>query len=94
MIWAWVIKNSIAIICWTLLAIFFGKWWIALFGLLFLSNLSTKVAGTCRICDKCGKHSSYAKNRQEALDRAKAEGWVHIEEGDRDYCSECKSKVI
>lgn len=42
MIWAWAVKNSISTICWTALAIFFGKWWIALFGVLFLSDISTK----------------------------------------------------
>jgi len=37
--WAWAIKSSVNIICWTVLAIFFGKWWIALFAALF----STKI---------------------------------------------------
>lgn len=35
-------KNSVVIICWTALAIFFGKWWIALFAVLFTSNLESK----------------------------------------------------
>lgn len=33
--WAWAIKNSICVICWTALAIIFHKWWIALFAALF-----------------------------------------------------------
>lgn len=34
-IWlAWAIKNSVCMICWTALAIIFGKWWIALFAVL------------------------------------------------------------
>lgn len=40
--WAWALKNSIAIVCWTILAIYFNKWWIALFAALFLSSLSTE----------------------------------------------------
>lgn len=39
--WAWAIKNSICMICWTILAIVFNKWWIALFDLLFLSYFQT-----------------------------------------------------
>lgn len=37
--WAWAVKNSICVICWTVLAIHFDKWWIALFSVLFLSSL-------------------------------------------------------
>ena len=29
--WAWALKNSISIVCWTILAIYFNKWWIALY---------------------------------------------------------------
>ena len=36
------LKNSIAIVCWTILALYFNKWCIALFAALFLSNISTK----------------------------------------------------
>lgn len=57
-VWAWAIKNSVCVICWTVLAIIFNKWWIALFGLLFMSELQTK--------DKCGKHSPYADNYNES----------------------------
>lgn len=35
--WAVAIKNSIIMICWTALAIYFGKWWIALFAVFFFS---------------------------------------------------------
>jgi hypothetical protein len=38
LIWAWAIKNSVAILAWTTLAITFDKWWIALFGILFMSD--------------------------------------------------------
>ncbi len=37
--WAWAVKNSVVVICWAALAIFFGKWWIALFAVLFISGL-------------------------------------------------------
>ena len=37
--WAWAVKNSIIMICWTALAIFFGKWWIALFVAIFISGM-------------------------------------------------------
>lgn len=37
--WAVSLKNSVAIICWTLLAWHFEKWWIALFAAMFLSSV-------------------------------------------------------
>ena len=40
--WAWTLKNSIAIVCWTILAIYFNKWRIAMFAVLFLSRIPTK----------------------------------------------------
>ena len=39
-LWSVALKNSIAIICWALLAVHFDKWWIALFGALFLTSVS------------------------------------------------------
>ena len=39
-LWGVALKNSIAIICWALLAVHFDKWWIALFGALFLTSVS------------------------------------------------------
>lgn len=89
MIWAWAIKNSICVICWTILAIVFNKWWIALFGLLFMSSLKTKYKNY-RVCDNCGKHSPYADSYNEALEKAKEAGWVHYTEGNKDYCPECQ----
>lgn len=35
-----IIKNIVAICSFTILAIFFQKWWIALFSLLFYSTVS------------------------------------------------------
>jgi hypothetical protein len=88
-LWAWAIKNSICIICWTVLAIIFNKWWIALFAVLFMSGLQTKYKA-CRVCDKYGKHSPYANDYNEALDKAKEAGWVHCVDGNKDYCPDCQ----
>lgn len=86
LIWAWAIKNSIAILAWVALAIVFNKWWIALFGLLFLSSLKT--TSPYRICDGCGKRAPYtnAANAKEA-------GWLHIVKGNLDYCPDCRRNV-
>ncbi len=32
--WAYACKNAVIMVCWTVLAITFGKWWIALFSFL------------------------------------------------------------
>ena len=87
--WSVAIKNSICVICWTALAIIFSKWWIALFGVLFLTSIGTKHK-SYRVCDRCGKHSPNANNYNDALDKAKAAGWIHHVDGNKDYCPECK----
>jgi hypothetical protein len=87
--WAVAIKNSICVICWTALAIIFHKWWIALFGALFITSIETKNK-SYRVCDRCGKHSPYADSYNDALDKAKAAGWIHHADGNKDYCPECK----
>ena len=71
------------------MAIVFNKWWIALFALLFMTSYET-VCKYYRICDKCGKHSDYANSYNEALDKAKASGWLHIAEDNKDYCPDCR----
>ena len=88
---AWAFKNSVSLICWTILAIKSNTWWIALFALCFMSSLQTNIA-KYRLCDGCGKHSPYAKDHNEALDKAKEAGWVHYVDGNRDYCPECKER--
>lgn len=93
LIWAWVIKNSLAIIAWTVLAIVFNKWWIAFFGLLFMSGIETKHK-SYRICDGCGKHSPYADSYKEALDKAKEVGWLHIVDSNKDYCPDCRKEIF
>lgn len=88
-LWAWVIKNSIAILAWAALAVIFHKWWLALFAALFMNGLQTKYK-SYRICDKCGKHSPYADSYNEALEKAKEAGWVHDSEYNKDYCPDCQ----
>ena len=92
LIWAWAIKNSIVVIAWTVLAIVFNKWWIALFAALFVNGIETKHQ-TYRICDVCGAHSPYADNRKEAIDKARGMGWIHYEDGDKDYCPSCRKEL-
>lgn len=90
--WSVAIKNSICVICWTALAIIFHKWWIALFGMLFLTSIET-TNNHYRVCDGCGKHSPYAKSHNEALDAAKTAGWIHYVDGNKDYCPSCQMEV-
>lgn len=90
-LWAWVLKNSIAILTWAALAIIFNKWWIAFFAVLFVNNIKTTYR-CYRVCDKCGKHSPYASSYNDALDKAKEVGWLHVVDGNRDYCPECQVK--
>lgn len=40
--WYLLIKNSVVIICFTLLAIHFDKWWIVLFSVLFITFVEIK----------------------------------------------------
>lgn len=42
-IYLWVaLENAVAIICWSVLAVLFDKWWIALFSILFIGTVKTK----------------------------------------------------
>ena len=52
--WAWAFKNSVCMICWTALAVYFGKWWIALFAVITATNLkvSHKSDGSAEECDE------------------------------------------
>lgn len=88
--WSIAIKNSIVIICWTALAIIFHKWWIASFAAFFMTSYKTKHQ-YYRVCDECGKHSPLADNYNEALEKAKANGWIHITDANKDYCPECQN---
>ena len=88
-IWACVISNIVSLSCCTTLAVVFNKWWIILFAALFFVFPSSKHK-YYRICDGCGKHSPYTDSYNEALDKAKENGWTHYVEGNKDYCIECK----
>lgn len=90
--WAWAIKNSTVMICFTVLAIIFDKWGIALFAGLFLSDLRTPNQCYFRVCDACGERSPYAETPKEALKKAKEAGWEHYEGSDTDYCPKCQIK--
>lgn len=87
------VQNTIIIIIWMLFAVFFNKWWIALFSILFLRTIKNVVHKQYRVCDGCGKHSPYADSYNEALEKAKLANWVHITEGNRDYCPECRKEL-
>lgn len=90
---AWAIKNSICIICWTALAVIFNKWWIALFAALFMTGLKTEtVKKYYRTCDKCGKRSEYADSYNDALVKAMENGWLHVVDGNKDYCPDCRTE--
>jgi hypothetical protein len=91
-VWAIMLWNLVSITCWVALAVIFDKWWIALFALLFI-GFPAQVHKYYRICDKCGKHSEFANSYNEALDKAKAAGWVHFVEGNLDYCAECRAAL-
>lgn len=41
---AWAIKNSVVMICFCILAVYFNHWWIVLFAALFLSEIKTSYA--------------------------------------------------
>ena len=86
--------NAVSLICWTALAIYFNKWWIALFPVLFLMSIKTEHK-YYRICDSCGKHSPYAKDNNEAIEKAKEAGWIRRKVGDKfeDFCPNCGAKM-
>lgn len=90
-VWAYVVNNIICVICFSALAILFDKWWVALFAFLFFATPYPKsVMKYYRICDGCGRHSPYADSYNDALEKAKANGWVHYVDGDKDYCPSCQ----
>ena len=51
---------------------------------------SLKQSQHYRVCDKCGKHSEQANSYNEALGKARKNGWIHYVDGDKDYCPDCK----
>ena len=85
--------NIFVLVCFTVLAILFNKWWIIFFAILFFSSEKTLIYSRHRVCDKCGAKSPSALTVDEAIDKAKQAGWVHIDEGDLDYCPKCKDNL-
>lgn len=88
-----ILYNIFCVLCWALLAVCFGKWWIGLFALLFMAFPHT-VKLHYRICDKCGKHGPMASNHNEAINSAVLCGWKHISESNQDYCPDCQQEDI
>lgn len=84
------IENIINIVCWTILAIIFNKWWVALFSILFIKTVK-QVRLHHRICDKCGKHGPLASTYDEAIEKAQEAGWLIRKVGDKwdDRCPDC-----
>lgn len=89
----YLIYNAINIICFTVLAILFHKWWIVLFAALFLlTPKSSFKQQRFRVCDNCGRWSESGKTPEEAIERAQRCGWVHLD-NDKDYCPECTLQI-
>lgn len=92
-----ILINIVPIICLTILAIIFNKWWIVLFSILFLFDVKhIPLKKYYRICDGCGKRSPDAKDYNTALEEAKKAGWITrknwINDKFEDYCPECQVK--
>ena len=47
----------------------------------------------CRVCDGCHRRSESAKTVEEAIERSKRCGWVHVEDGNLDFCPDCVAHV-
>jgi hypothetical protein len=90
---SYIIYNLTVLVSFTALSVNFDKWWIMLFSLLFLALPGSRITGRYRICDFCKKTSESAPTREEAIKRAKQNGWIHIEKGDLDFCPECAKKI-
>ena len=88
-----IIVNIVSIICWTILAIVFGHWWIALFGLLFMQSVKL-LHRHYRVCDKCGATSPYAETREKAIEVAEKHGWKHYKTTNEDFCPVCMRNKI
>lgn len=93
--WAWAVKSAVVMICWVVLAVYFDRWWISLFSILFLTGIETKTQpGAHFICDRCGNYSPTGKDHSEAFKKAHEAGWIRVKNGDKweDYCPECQRK--
>lgn len=86
------LKNAVIMICWTVLAIIFNKWWLALFAALMMTYIKDNGKTYFRTCNKCGKHGPYAKSEDEANHRALDAGWwIRTIDGKwDDRCPDCQ----
>ena len=94
MVIAILIKNSVSLICWVALAIYFDKWWIALFSVFFMASWETNKL-YYRVCDECERHSPAANDHNKAIDLAIEAGWIHKKSGDgfENFCPACQEKM-
>ena len=81
--------NLVVLVICSALAVLFNHWWIFLFSILFMS-FPKFLHRHYRICDHCGKRSEAAETSEEALRLAVKAGWAHYDDGNRDYCPECR----
>lgn len=99
-LWMIFLYDIVVVAAFVVLAVTFSKWWLVLFGLLFIMTPSSKVIHYYRVCDNCGKHSPSADTYNDAIDKAMSAGWIHRpkERHDgsdqfEDYCPECRRKL-
>lgn len=87
------LKNAVVMICWTVLAIIFGRWWIALFAALFMVSIKNQQGIRIR-CDLCGVCGPTCEDADKARLMAQKSGWLCIIEDDthKDYCPNCRAK--
>lgn len=93
-IWAWVFYHVVNLICWALLAVVFGRWWIALFAVLFLGTLRN--GDRYFYCDICGACSPAASTLDKAEKKRVEAGWIRrkTENGMEDICPACQKRIF
>ena len=83
-------KNVLCIICFTVLAVIFEKWWIILFSPLLFTYID-KAHFYYRNCDRCGKHSPTTGTPELARELAIENGWYSC--NNTDYCPSCRKEM-
>lgn len=88
-------QNGIVMICWTIIAVVFEKWWLALFAALMMTGVRDGAKSYFRYCDKCGKRGPYADNEEDAIRKAKEAGWIirQIDGKWDDRCPDCQEGI-
>jgi len=85
------IIYAVALVCWTVLAVAFQKWWIALFALLFFPSVKEYRATKC---DGCGVQLAHESEETRYADLRHA-GWVReLDASGRwlDLCPTCQRR--